>query len=109
MAIEIPAGWCEPTYQIGEVVWHECQQYEVIGLCIDKRADAWRYLVNRYPESAHNHNPQMLSLLEHQVGLERAPWCDAVEDDPDSEPDIEEISVPGDPDYIDPLAERFLE
>lgn len=72
MAIGIPAGWCEPTYQIGEVVWHECQQYEVIGLCIDKRADAWRYLVNRYPESAYNQNPETLSLLEHQVGSDRA-------------------------------------
>lgn len=74
--IPVPEGWEKPTYVIGEVVWHECQQYEVIGLAIDKSSDSWRYIVNRHPEAAHTADPETLSLLEWQVGSERPAWCD---------------------------------
>ncbi len=72
----VPEGWEPPTYAIGEVAWHDCQQYEVIGLAIGKRADSWRYLVNRYSEAAHIADPETLSLLGWQLGSERPAWCD---------------------------------
>lgn len=79
--VYVPQGWCEPTYQVGELVWHNCHQYQITGVAPNHWWLVWSYTV--LPVD-HNKQPDYIEniqgyLLEHQLGRERPAYCDEQE------------------------------